>query len=154
VEMRGFATESRDITLPSEAAPVWELKLLPFEEITQGLPPTQLEPDPPPPQQIGVNRNARAPQTPAAGGFQRANVNATASPATPATPPPNDTGASSAQSSEDLNQRAATGLLVNGSVNNGAASPFAQVAAFGNNRRGPGWLYNGNVGVIFGTSAW
>ena len=29
-----------------------------------------------------------------------------------------------------------TGFLVNGSVNNGAASPFAQLAAFGNNRRG------------------
>src|SRR5262249_20591296 len=30
---------------------------------------------------------------------------------------------------------AADGVLVNGSVNNGAASPFAQLAAFGNNRR-------------------
>ena len=154
VEMRGFATESREITVPSEATPVWELKLLPFEEITKGLPPQQLEPDPTPAQQIVVNRNTRGPQTPAAGGFQRANVNATATAAAPAAPPPNDTGASGAESSEDLNQRAATGLLVNGSVNNGAASPFAQTAAFGNNRRGSGWLYNGNLGVIFDTSAW
>ena len=49
---------------------------------------------------------------------------------------------------------AATGLLVNGSVNNGAASAFSQMAAFGNNRRGPGSLYNGGLGVIFDTSSW
>jgi trimeric autotransporter adhesin len=154
VEMRGFATESREITLPSDAAPVWELKLLPFEEITKGLPPAQVEPDAPPSPPNGVGRNARTPPPSASGGFQRANVNATANAATPAAPPANDTGASGAESSEDLNQRAATGLLVNGSVNNGAASPFAQTAAFGNNRRGLGWLYNGNLGVIFGTSVW
>ena len=48
---------------------------------------------------------------------------------------------------------AADGLLVNGSVNNGAASPFAQLAAFGNNRRGLRSLYNGGIGVILGSSA-
>ena len=41
----------------------------------------------------------------------------------------------------------ADGFLVNGSVNNGAASPFAQLAAFGNNRRGQRSLYNGGVGA-------
>ena len=49
---------------------------------------------------------------------------------------------------------AADGFLVNGSVNNGAASPFAQLAAFGNNRRGLRSLYNGGLGVILGNSAW
>ena len=53
----------------------------------------------------------------------------------------------------DLAQRAADGLLVNGSVNNGAASPFAQLAAFGNNRRGIRSLYNGGLGIILGNSA-
>ena len=43
-------------------------------------------------------------------------------------------------------QRAADGLLINGSVNNGASSPFAQLQAFGNNRRGVRSLYNGSVG--------
>ena len=42
---------------------------------------------------------------------------------------------------------AADGFLINGSVNNGAASPFAQLAAFGNNRRGARSLYNGGLGV-------
>ena len=43
-------------------------------------------------------------------------------------------------------QRAADGLLINGSVNNGASSPFAQLQAFGNNRRGVRSLYNGSLG--------
>src|SRR4029079_8185477 len=46
------------------------------------------------------------------------------------------------------------GYLVNGSVNNGAASPFAQLAAFGNNRRGARSLYNVDFGAILGNSAW
>jgi hypothetical protein len=49
---------------------------------------------------------------------------------------------------------AVDGLLVNGSVNNGAASPFAQAAAFGNNRRGQRSLYNGGIGVQLGNSSW
>jgi hypothetical protein len=53
----------------------------------------------------------------------------------------------------DRNQ-AADGFLINGSVNNGAASPFAQLAAFGNNRRGGRSLYNGGIGLLLGNSAW
>jgi hypothetical protein len=41
--------------------------------------------------------------------------------------------------------RAERGFLINGSVNNGAATPLAQSAAFGNNRRGPS-LYNSSLG--------
>jgi hypothetical protein len=54
----------------------------------------------------------------------------------------------------DLSERAADGLLINGSVNNGAASPFAQAAAFGNRRIlfGKG-LYHGGIGIIAGNSA-
>ena len=54
---------------------------------------------------------------------------------------------------DDLSQRAADGLLINGSVNNGAASPFAQLAAFGNNRNGAKGLYNGGIGITFDNSA-
>ena len=46
----------------------------------------------------------------------------------------------------DLSRRSADGLLINGSVNNGAASPFSQSQAFGNSRRGGRSLYNGNIG--------
>jgi carboxypeptidase family protein len=54
---------------------------------------------------------------------------------------------------QDLNQDASDGLLINGSVNNGAASPFRQGGAFGNNRRGPKGLYTGGIGGFFGNSA-
>ncbi len=54
---------------------------------------------------------------------------------------------------EDLSQRAADGFLINGSVNNGAASPFAQAAAFGNNRSGGRSAYSGGIALILGNSA-
>lgn len=56
-------------------------------------------------------------------------------------------------SEDSLSQRAADGLLINGSVNNGATSPLAQFAAFGNARSGAGGLYNGGIGFIFDNSA-
>ncbi|HET9467425.1 MAG TPA: carboxypeptidase-like regulatory domain-containing protein, partial [Vicinamibacterales bacterium] len=53
----------------------------------------------------------------------------------------------------ELERQAAEGLLVNGSVNNAAASPFAQARAFGNARPGQRSLYNGNFGFTLGTAA-
>jgi hypothetical protein len=47
---------------------------------------------------------------------------------------------------------AADGFLINGSVNNGAASPFAQARAFGNNRPGQRSLWNGGFAVLSNTS--
>ncbi len=38
-------------------------------------------------------------------------------------------------------------------MNNGAASPFSQAAAFGNNRNRPAGLYNGGIGMIVENSA-
>ena len=54
---------------------------------------------------------------------------------------------------DELSQRAADGFLINGSMNNGAASPFAQAAAFGNNRFGGRSLYTGGIGMTFDNSA-
>ena len=67
---------------------------------------------------------------------------AAAQPAAPPAEPPADANAAN------------DGFLVNGSVNNGAASPFAQFAAFGNNRRRPGALYNAQFGMLANSSAW
>lgn len=50
-------------------------------------------------------------------------------------------------------QLAEDGLLINGSVNNGAASPFAQLEAFGNNRIGQKSLYTGSIGTFLDDSA-
>ena len=53
----------------------------------------------------------------------------------------------------ELERQAAEGFLVNGSVNNAAASPFAQARAFGNNRSNQRSLYNGGFGFTLGSSA-
>ena len=53
----------------------------------------------------------------------------------------------------ELERQAAEGFLVNGSVNNAAASPFAQSRAFGNNRPGQRSLYTGGFGFTLGHAA-
>ena len=54
---------------------------------------------------------------------------------------------------EDLNEKASDGFLVNGSMNNGASTPFAQSAAFGNSRQVSSMLFTGGLGVILENSA-
>ncbi len=65
----------------------------------------------------------------------------------PKPPPKSDEDAA------DLNERAADGLLINGSANNGASTPFALAPAFGNFRKGPGSLYNASLGITTDLSA-
>src|SRR5204863_9723115 len=140
---------TRDITIGPDSPPAaWELKLLPFDEIARSLPQPASESSEPtrPPIAGRPAAGAAAAAPPAPAGFQRAQVNASAAAATIAPDP------AAADASRD--QAAADGFLINGSVNNGAASPFAQLAAFGNNRRGGRSLYTGGVGTILGNSAW
>jgi hypothetical protein len=155
VEMIGFAPVSQDVTVAPDSPPsMWELKLRPFEDIARDVPASRVEPA----SSLSAaaakstSQNAGSPSAPP-GGFQRAgvNVNASSAPAAPAAnapPVPGDPPAG------DGSLGAADGLLVNGSVNNAAASPFAQLAAFGNNRRSGRALYTGGVGTVFGNSAW
>jgi trimeric autotransporter adhesin len=152
VEMIGFTPVSQDVTVAPDSPPsTWELKLRSFDEITREVPASRVAPAPSPSTAAakGTPQNAGSPSTPP-GGFQRAGVNASNAPPAPASaaiapvePPPPDSPLG-----------AADGLLVNGSVNNAAASPFAQLAAFGNNRRSGRALYTGSVGTILGNSAW
>ena len=102
-------------------------------------------------------RRAEATSAPAAaasplptrlGGFQRANVSV------PSAASGDAAVVAGSGSDGDRSGDAADGFLINGSVNNGAASPFAQLAAFGNNRRNARSLYNGGLGVLLGNSAW
>jgi hypothetical protein len=159
IEMRGFAPLSREVDVVAGAqAAVWELSLLSFEAITKGLPPPVSQAAPAASGTQATNgatiraQGGRGTVTtaPAGQGFQRAGVTAAARPAgaAPATPAP-----AAEQPPADANA-ANDGFLVNGSVNNGAASPFAQFAAFGNNRRRPGALYNAQAGVTMSSSAW
>ena len=146
-EMLGFAPLRHEITVPAPApTPAAELTLLSFDDITRGVEVIRQEPVPaasPQPAVVRGNSPAAAP----APAFQRAGVN----PSVAAPPPP----AAPAEEPDGNSALGATdGFLVNGSVNNGAASPFAQLAAFGNNRRAGRSLYNGGIGLIAGNSAW
>ncbi|OFV93632.1 MAG: TonB-dependent receptor [Acidobacteria bacterium RIFCSPLOWO2_12_FULL_65_11] len=171
VEMLGFSTLSESIAVAADAPPsMWELKLLPFEEIARGA--VRLKPDTTTPGAQSPDSDVRSvrlqpdPVQPdrgaASGGFQQASVSPTnavnsANPENSANvrnPGSPATNAAANGDASDLIQQAAEGFLVNGSVNNGAASPFAQLAAFGNSRRGVRSLYNGALGILFGTSAW
>jgi hypothetical protein len=158
IEMRGFAPLAREISVVAGAqAAVWELALLPFEEITKGLPPPVSQAASSPAATTASTtiraQGGRGTVTtaPAGQGFQRAGVTAQ-------TPPPAAAAAAARPSGPEPPPADASaandGFLVNGSVNNGAASPFAQFAAFGNNRRRPGALYNAQAGITASSSAW
>jgi carboxypeptidase family protein len=160
VEMPGFAPAAQDITIDASAPPsTWILKLLSLDEMTrtaQTVTTTDrataeraetnqrsgAQPERP---AAGRNRAAGTPAAPASpqSGFQRAQVN----------PAGNAALANDPSASADADRGGSDGFLINGSVNNGAASPFAQLAAFGNNRRNARSLYNGGIGVLLGNSA-
>jgi hypothetical protein len=134
LEMLGFAALKQDVSIaPNAPAGKWELKLLPLDQIQAEVKAT-VEPAPAP-----------APQTPTPASSPQAGQPQAGQPQ-PA-PHPIETA------QDDLNQRAADGFLINGSSNNGAASPFAQSGAFGNNRNGGRKLYNGQIGMTFDNSA-
>ncbi len=156
VEMLGFGVTKQDVTVaPNAPAADLELKMLPFSEIRAEVkaiaqPTVAAAPSPETP-----NPAKPAPAKP--GGFQRTEVNATNANATSGgakdAPPAPGTDAAAAPATSELSQRAADGFLVNGSVNNGAASPFAQFAAFGNGRRAGRSLYSGGIGFTLDNSA-
>jgi hypothetical protein len=125
IQMLGFETV-KNTASPATAAK-WELKLLPLDRIKAQVQTAAASAPPPAP-----------PASPAAAGQ---------------TEPRNAPAPAKEPSAEDLSQRAADGFLINGSNQNGAASPFAQLAAFGNNRNGSKGLYNGGIGLTFDNSA-
>lgn len=154
VTQAGFEPATFDITIPppqDAPAPVAELKVLPLEKIVSTVPAPRpatpsatAAPAPNAPPARGAAAQAAAnPQ----GGFQRAGVNQVAPAPQPATFP-DDAPA------DPTGMGAAAGLLINGSVNNGASTPFAQARAFGTNRPGQRSLYSYAFGLQMGNSAW
>jgi hypothetical protein len=124
VPSKGF-TPTKDVQVtPNVAAEQWELRLLPLDQI-----------------QIH-NKRTLLPIAPglgsASGQTERSNKESSH------TEIPND---------DDASLHAIDGLLINGSADNGAASPFAQAPAFGNNRAGGTGLYNGGIGLTVDNSA-
>jgi trimeric autotransporter adhesin len=146
VEMLGFVTASQDVTIASGSPPItWELSLKSFEEIIGGTADISRSPlDARAPLADRLDASTDIP------GFRPAPVSA----APGAIQPLNDARSPGDDGTRDLTAAAAEGFLVNGSVNNAAASPFSQLAAFGNNRRNGRSLYTGGLGAILGNSAW
>ncbi len=126
VTMLCFAPVKQEITVGQGSQPAkFELKLLPLDQVKA----------------VAASANTALMPTPTALGQTP-----------PAAPKPNVAPANPAQ--DDMSQRANDGFLINGSENNGAASPFAQAAVFGNNRNGGKGLYNGSLGVLAENSFW
>ncbi len=152
VEMLCFNPIKQDATFTAGLpGPDWELKLLPMAEIQSAA--GSIKPAAPPPAPLisltpsskNNNKKKTATATPQTA-FQRTDVNASAAP--PSAPPP-----PASENAADLSLRATDGLLINGSANNGASSPFSQSNAFGNNRRGVRSLYTGNLSFSIDNSA-
>lgn len=134
IEMRGFAGIRETVTIVANGSPAeWQLQMLPLNQIHAephaAIPP----PDNPAPTLTPARNSARA-----------TNPEKGAQPEVPTAQPPT--------SEEESNPLNSPGFLINGSTNNGAASPFAQLPAFGNNRNGSNGLYTGGIGVIVGNS--
>jgi hypothetical protein len=131
VEMLCFATIKREVAVaPDAASPVWELKVLPLEEIHAETRPA------------ATARSAAPATQPAAGqqaGFRRADVNAAGLGAELE----NEGGAAG-----DLNQTASDAMVVSGSTSGAIES-----RAIGNARQGPGSMYQGNLSFILDNSA-
>jgi len=169
IEMLCFEPIKQEVGIaPNAPSPVWELKLQPFDQIKASAPPPSAAP---PPVTTAASNGAAATPAPAAaatakpagkgkgkqsaqvtvpqqGGFQKTDVNAAGD---GAKAPPSEAAAPAAPT--EASTAPSDGFLINGSVNNGAASPFAQSAAFGNNRRNGRSLYSGNIGFQLGNSA-
>jgi hypothetical protein len=164
IEMQGFAKLKGDTSTT-----MWELKMLTIEEIHAEVAHNE-PPQPAAAPEAGgsapaagasgksAKGNSKGPATPKGqqGGFASTQVNAsTTANAQPANAQPQQTSSAFANASqEELNQRSADASVINGTVNNGASSPFAQANGFGNNRRGLRPLYNGGFALAnFDTSA-
>lgn len=131
VGMTGFSTVKQDATVAPNAPPAtWELNLLPLDQIR-----AQAKPAEPPPVPVAPAERTASEQP-------KPQDNKNLSTAAAKTEAPK----------ENQNQDAADGFLINGSMNNGAASPFAQAMAFGNNRKGAKGLYTGGIGLTFDNS--
>ena len=140
IEMPGFQTMKQEVNVGSERALIeWELAMLPFSEMKT--------------EQIKAIVAGTVPE------FQRTDIKQLAE--APDVLSNNEAGGGSQSepssifanlSPEQLTERAADGFLINGSVNNAANSPFAQLAVFGNNRRFRA-LYTGSVNIFLNNSA-
>jgi trimeric autotransporter adhesin len=132
VSMQCFATLKQEVMVGANTQPrAWELELQPLDQIHgQTAPPVANAL--PAPSQVTSD-----PPTEATAPAKKENKLAVAPP----------------QAEGEANPLDSDGFLINGSVNNTAASPFAQHAAFGNARNLGQGLYHGGIGFKVENSA-
>ena len=140
VDMSGFGQLKQDVTVAKDAPPTkFELTMKPLAEMQAQVQAAELSEVRPPSSNGGAAQPRPTPQAPAKPKPQP-QANAQAAAAAPAQAAPTE--------AEESNQRAADGLLVNGSQLNGGTTPFALNPAFGNNRRGLRSLYTFNLSIL------
>jgi trimeric autotransporter adhesin len=128
VQMPFFVRAEQDVIIGAGAQPLqWELKMLPIAEALA---------------QTKIANPGPSAEASAASAQQTTTGATSAPPSTNVTLQPEPTPADSSEE----------GLLVNGSVNNAATSPFSLNQAFGNTRTNSHSLYNGGIGIISGNS--
>ena len=128
LEMTGFSPIKQDVTVtPDGATAKWELKLMSLEEIRTAVKPVLSA-------GIAVAATRSEPKKTSEAPKPTADQ-------PPAPPPPDETV-----------QRAADGLVVNGSVNNAATSQFSLAQRFGNTASGKS-RYNFSLNLTVGNSA-
>ncbi len=128
LEMTGFSTIKQEVTVaPDGAMAKWELKLMSLEEIRTAVKPVVSA-------GIAVAATRSEPK-------KTSEAPKPAADQPPAAPPPDETV-----------QRAADGLVVNGSVNNAATSQFSMAQRFGNTASGKS-RYNFSLYLTVGNSA-
>jgi trimeric autotransporter adhesin len=132
IQMTGFSTVEQAVTIgPDSGMGKWELKLLSLEQMRTALKPVPsagiaVAQERSEPKKTGEAAKPQGPQ-----------------PAAEAPPPP---------PSDETAQRAADGLLINGSVNNAATSQFSMAPRFGNTASGRS-LYTFMLNAVLDTSA-
>lgn len=140
VEMSGFVESGGEVRVPGEAA-IWKLSILPMAKITQMTGTVAVRAvDSPKVESKKKTKVAMPAAVNTSSGFQTAELRGANAPV------------AAAEVSSEVARKAADGLLVNGSVNNAASSPFSQMPAFGNNRAPGKWPYNGNFGFRLNNS--
>ncbi len=162
IEMTGFAPLKTEITVaPGAAVATFEMKLLTLEAMRAADKPVKVDVtaaaapvaasatlSPKSGDENGTPKAGAAANGAGAEAEGAGAAKATASVAAPEAAP----GGAAAASQDASAAQANDGFLINGSVNNAATSQFSLNQAFGNNRNGGRWLYNGGLSLVLNDS--
>ena len=125
IQMHGFSSLHGEVTVaPNTPQGSWELNMLDLQQMLSKAKVSRPE-NQPPAQQLTTRTEDK---------------------------PKEEPSALPGQTPDEASDKASDGLLINGSVNNAATSPFSISPAFGNRRPGTKSLYNGGIGAVVNNS--